>query len=390
LSEGFHWLRICCVLLLSAGTLRAELPAARLATIFPPGGKAGSSFEVELTGADLDAAGALWFSHPGITAKPKQGGRFQVTIATDVPVGRYEARVASRFGVSNPRSIVVGDLPEAAPGGEVSVNSVINARCTAAAIDQHRFTAIKGQRILIDCAARSIDSRLEPILTLADASGRELERDRQHGLIDFTAPADGLYTLRLHDLLYRGGPEYFYRLTLSTAPRIDFVLPPCATPGARARFALYGRNLPGGITAPEKLHGKSLQRLDVEIDVPAATQPSADPATEGFEYRLRTVTGTSNPVFIAFASDPLIVEQEGDAPQRLSLPCEFAGRFYPRRDADWLTFEAAKGDVYWIEVVSHRQHALSDPYLLLQRAVQMLDVAFSRRMCCSRVCSERR
>src|SRR6266850_5386698 len=107
------------MVLVGQGSLMAQLPVARLLTVFPPGGKVGTQFEVSLTGADLDEANQLHFSHTGITAKQKAGenglpeaNRFLVTIATNVTPGVYEARVVGRFGISNPRSFVVSELPE--------------------------------------------------------------------------------------------------------------------------------------------------------------------------------------------------------------------------------------------------------------------------------------
>jgi len=49
----------------------AQLPLARLSTVFPPGGRTGTTFEVTVTGADLDEANQLRFSHSNITAQPK-------------------------------------------------------------------------------------------------------------------------------------------------------------------------------------------------------------------------------------------------------------------------------------------------------------------------------
>jgi len=100
--------------------LHAQLPVARLSTLFPPGGKTGSTFDAALTGADLDEVHQLYFLHTNITARQKvdettgepEPNKFIVTIGTDVPTGVYEARAVGRFGVSNPRSFVVGDLPE--------------------------------------------------------------------------------------------------------------------------------------------------------------------------------------------------------------------------------------------------------------------------------------
>src|SRR5712675_1839898 len=55
----FAWLRtqklvLFLTFLMAAARLFAQLPAARLLTVFPPGGKAGSTVEVTITGAELD------------------------------------------------------------------------------------------------------------------------------------------------------------------------------------------------------------------------------------------------------------------------------------------------------------------------------------------------
>ena len=56
---------------LMGAIVRAELPQARLTSIIPPGGKIGTDVEVTASGADLDEASGLRFSHPGIVAKLK-------------------------------------------------------------------------------------------------------------------------------------------------------------------------------------------------------------------------------------------------------------------------------------------------------------------------------
>src|SRR5687767_3118626 len=83
----------------------AQLPTSQLTTIFPPGGKVGSTVEVRVGGTDLDDATQLQFSHPGIKATAKMSpatefekskpipGVFSVQIAGDVSPGRYDARV---------------------------------------------------------------------------------------------------------------------------------------------------------------------------------------------------------------------------------------------------------------------------------------------------------
>ncbi len=56
--------------------------------------------------------------------------------------------------------------------------------------------------------------------------------------------------------------------------------------------------------------------------------------------------------------------------QTVGLPCECVGQFYPRSDRDWYSFEARKGDSYWIEVFAQRLGLPADPVLLVQQVVK--------------------
>src|SRR5687768_700296 len=101
--------RISCfaVLLLAAAPAFGQLPAARVTSVFPPGGKAGSTVEVTVTGVDLDGATELRFSQPGVTAKPAGSAsateaKFTITLAPDAAIGMTDCRVVGRFGISNP------------------------------------------------------------------------------------------------------------------------------------------------------------------------------------------------------------------------------------------------------------------------------------------------
>lgn len=386
-------------LLLCQRSLLAELPLARLFTVFPPGGEVGNQVEVSLTGADLDEANQLHFSHPGITAKQKVTGtnalpepnKFLVTIATNVPPGVYEARVAGRFGISNPRSFIVSDLPEIlAPttnnsptnAATISSETIINGHAEADAVAFYKFTAKKGQRLLIECKAREIDSRMDAAMILYDAAEKELQRNHNGDVLDFTSPADDEYHLKVYDFLFRGGGEYFYRLAITTGPHIDFIFPPSGLAGTKSKHLLYGRNLPGGTPAKDlAVDGNRLEQLEVEIELPreptgqiSSWQNLADAKLDAFEYRLSTPHGVSNPVLISLATGPVVPEQQpNDQPaqaQSISPPCEFVGQFYPPGDRDWVMFEAKKGEVFSVEVFSHRLGLPTDPFVLIQRVAK--------------------
>ena len=400
------------VVALLPGIARAQLPAPQLHALFPAGGRQGTIVEVRLAaGTDVDGANRLVFSHPHITAVQKTRppgalekgpqavpAEFTVAIHPDVPAGIYEARCVGRFGISNPRAFAVGNLPEqrepsdnrtAEKAAAIPLGSIVNGTADATANDYFKIALKKDQRVILDCWAERLDSRMDATLAIYDTGGRELAHDRDTNrrdpLLAFTAPADGDYIVKLYDFLYRGGSDYFYRLLVSTGPYIDFVFPPVALPGAKAGFTLFGSNLPGGAKVEGLTsRGRTLEQLTVEIEAPAgeATTELAvnsllrpqDATLDGFEYRLATPAGESNPVLIGYVPAPVVSEQEPNddpaKPQLVAVPCTFVGRFSPRGDYDWISFEAKKGDTYWIDTISQRLGLSTDPYVLIQRVTR--------------------
>lgn len=395
-----------------AGVAFAQLPTSQLTSIFPPGAKQGTTAAVTIAGNDLDDCTRLLFSHAGITAQPKMvpataieperpvPNQFAVTIAGDVPPGTYEARAVGRFGVSNPRSFVVGALHEitdatsnatAAAALEVPLGTTVNGRVEANNFEFFRLKLDNGQRALVEVTARRIDSRLDSTIVLLDPSGREIKKVKEGAgadpVLDFTAPEAGNYTLKLYDEIYGGGNDFFYRLSVSAAPFVDFVFPPSAPAGATTQFTLFGRNLPGGKPVPGLMcRGAQLEMLPVNITLPnddtlqsklqlSTFAPLTRAWQDAIEYRLQTPAGPANPVAIGFAKAPVVVaevEPNGSAAQaqKIAIPCEFVGQFYPERDMDWLEFDATKGQTLWIEAISHQLGNPSDPFFAIYRVTK--------------------
>jgi hypothetical protein len=390
--------------LIFAGGAFAQLPQARVTTVFPPGGERGTSFDVSVGGgADLDEATQLYFSHPGISAvlktqmvdgKPQpQFGQFTVSVAPDVPVGPYDVRVRGLFGLSNPRTFVVGDrheINEVEPNNTpdkpmpVALDTVINGRSDGGAdLDYYKFSAKAGQRVVVTVRARKIDSRMDGTLELYDAAGRRLARSNprrtEEPLIDFAVPADGEYVVKVFDFVYGGGAEYPYRLLLRTGPWIDFVIPASGLPGTTSEYTLYGRNLPGGQPSTVTIDGRPLDQLKVQISLPADDDilevgeqfAPAEAVVDGIAYRLDSPTGASNTVTIYAAAAPTAVEQEpndaADKPQLITLPVEITGQFQARGDVDLYQFDAKAGDVYWIEAFGQRSGTEADPVLVVDQ-----------------------
>ncbi len=422
------------VLALATSPIRAQIinghqwPTPRLSVLTPAGGKVGTTFEVGFAGTEVEEPTALVFNHPGINGTPiipelpkpdpkakpdpkkKEGVRppitkFTVTVAKDVPLGYYDARLVNKNGVSNPRRFVVGDLNEVAekePNNDVEQAQKIDIGATvtggiaaATDVDYYSFPGKKGQRVLITCLTASIDSKLDPELSVISPTGRQIAyfrpQPQQDGFIDVTLPDDGDYLIRLNKFTYTaGGPDYFYRLSIASAPYIDAVFPPMIEPGKTAQITLYGRNLPGGKADPASMvNGQMLEKLTVSVAAPG------DPGSidqmkfsglvnpllgtlDGFEYRLNGPTGVSNPMPLFFAKAPVVIENDdNDTPEKaqvVPVPCEIAGRIDKLRDRDWYVFDAKKGDVVMIEVYSHRMGAPTDMYFVLKNLATKADI----------------
>jgi hypothetical protein len=321
---------VCCAVTYTATAFAQSvgLPAPRLLITMPMGGKVGSQVEITITGENLDGADELIFSDPRITAAPKldaagkpEANKYLVTIAADCPMNLYEARMMTRLGISSSRVFSVGSLDElvrSKPNTSLSaamdlpMSSVCNASTSPRAIDYYVFTGKKGQRVAIECAAKGIDSKLTPVLVLGDAEGRDLMVERQGGVLDFTIEEDGKYSIKIHDLTYNGGPTHFYRLALRDVPAGEPIIPQPSTVAVNS-FSWPPPGLPEKAAATEN-------------------EPNNDRSHV----------------------------------QKISLPCDIAGSFFPAADVDEFEFNAKKGDVWWVELASERLGRPTDPAMVVQ------------------------
>ena len=308
------------------------LPSPRLLTMMPMGGQAGTNVEVTISGEYLEDVSELSFSSPKITAKPVLGpdgkmveNKFLITIAPDAPIGVHDARVMSRMGISSARVFSIGSLPEITrikPNTSLEtalalpVNSVCNGVMTNRAVDYYSFQGINGKRIAVDCAAPGIDSKLNPVVIIADAKGRDLLVNRTGGALDFTPTADGTYLIKLQSLTFQGGPQQFYRLALQEISGSG----PIPRQASTAKVSSFSWPPVGAPAGP----------------VLAETEPNNLPAQA----------------------------------QKITLPCDIGGNFFPAADVDTFEFSARKDEVWWVEVGSERLGLPTDPFVLVQRVTK--------------------
>jgi hypothetical protein len=384
-------MRSTLFLFLLAAIARAELPSPRLDRVFPLGAAAGSSVEIEVSGADLEELKAITFDHPGITAALVKDRKFKVSVAGDVPEGTYDVRAVCKWGVSSPRLFAVSrgltevlekepndDLATAQP---IAMNTAVSGTTDNNKDDIFKFTAKKGQRVVIDCQAGKLDSMVDATMTLTAADGKLLASNGDYNgrdpLIDFIAPADGDYFVNVHDLSYRGG--FVYRLVVTDRPYVDHVFPRAIQAGKPQKVTLYGRNLGSGskpstwrvgdlaleekeetITAPTDLLGRGEFRFTDHPTTHSVLPTAATASLTGFQIHGVPVLVTTTPVITE--AEP---NDDPKKPQSIALPAVVSGRFDRERDADWYEFETTDAGNYSFEVYCERIAGRADPYLVI-------------------------
>ncbi len=394
-------------------------PPPKLNAVSPIGGKAGSSFELKIVGQDIDGVQSLHFNFPGVQVEalaeekvppaemkkqPKQPAvqtafRFKVTLPPSAPIGVQDVRLVTKTGISNPRAFVVGDTPELTetePNDDVSKaqrieigSSVSGIIGTPTDVDFFQFNGKKGQRLTCSVLASSVDSKLPAAVEIFSLAGARLGFNRNYAgndaLLSVTLPDDGEYLIRLFSFSHTlGGPDYFYRMTLSAAPWIDSIFPPMLEPGKETKVAIYGRNLPGGKLDPKAVaDGVALEKITATIKAPSdalslqrlgstGIVPPLASMLDGFEHRVKSDNGVSNPFLLGFARAPVVLDNEDndlpDAAQKVQAPCEIAGRIERKGSRHWYTFDARKGQVLSIDAYAERIGSPMDLFLVLKDA----------------------
>ena len=385
---------VACLMMLAGRSAFGQVPPV-LNTVFPMGGQVGQSVEVTVSGSNLQGLRTLHCSLPGIRCERLDPSRLRLTIPADTPPGLCDLWAVGDNGASSPRTFTIGNRSEqsetepnetASTAMSVPLNVVINGRLDKAGdADHFRFEAKRGQRVIIECSAERIDSRLRAVLELFDVGGRRLAVNRGYfgidPLIDFQVPADGAYVVKLQDLTSSGSAEHYYRLDIDTGPRVAFTVPSVIERGKAARVTLYGWNLPPasiaaslprfsttteGLTPPRALKPDEL--LDrFEVDIPASVaEPSwplpvrlqpAQAVLEGASFPFQ-LPGSHAPVMIGVTDVPVVLDHDGNhsvsSAQEIVIPCEVSGQLVAGDERDWFAIPAHRGEVFFIEALGQR------------------------------------
>jgi len=340
----------------------------------------------------------------------------EVTIAPDAKPGPREIRIGTARGVSNPLVFHVGQIPEisrppmttcplitlgkeeqslvrkkrdaakqdkpemmmtemamGSAGAQsdlddeelcVKIPCTVNGQISKGSIDRYRFSASKGQRLVIAVQARELIPYLadavpgwfQPVLVLCDAKGKELAYDDDYRykpdpVVLCEIPADGEYLLAIYDAIYRGREDFVYRITIGEMPFITGIFPLGGRAGVDTTVEVKGWNLDETRITPVM--------KDMEPGIYSITAHGKN----GF---------LSNPVPFALDTLPECLEKEPNSmartAQKLALPVIVNGRIDKPGRKDVFQFDAHTGEEVVAEVYARRLGSPLDSVIKLTDA----------------------
>jgi hypothetical protein len=340
--------QIACMLAVVCGLTAvrpaaAQIPFVELNALSPSAAQVGSSFELRVTANHMEELARLDFSNPLVSAEQRMEkprllsewseptGVFQVSVDAKALPGIAEVRAVGRFGVSNPRTLLItqqsilpatSDHSDPALAIELPAGKIIIGACPPQKRNYYRRTLAAGDVLRVAAYTQQLDSRATPTIVLYGPDRQELARSRGMGPwpaeIEQQVDESGDYLLAVHDFLFLGGQEYAYALEANVRSPSD-------------------------------------QPRPLELD--QLLRPSLDDSPEASE-------GLSLVRIFADGHDRLTAASESTT--ELTVPFLVQGDFADD-SAQTIDFQGQAGQQLWIEVDSAALDQITDPRVVVYK-----------------------
>jgi hypothetical protein len=345
---------------LALGQVSAAVP--ELTAMSLRGLRIGHAMQVTFTGSGLTAQTQV-VTPLGLAKQTVLPGgsanavTLEIEVAANAAPGIYPLRVATEDGVSNSLFVGVDRLPQVAFTEQPDMLPVaLHGNLSGGQVLKVRFVGQQGMRFVADVEAQRLESKLNPVLRLYDARGRQLSwspAQKQLGgdaRLDIILPDDGMFELELHDLLYRGANPGYFRLKLGELAYADRVFPFGVQRGISAELAVIG--------GPLETLGLKTSFL-AAADDHQMRQPVSLHAVEW-------LTGTAPEVFVS--DGPELTElAEGARSQPLpAAPVAVSGRLVDTAEEDTYLLTVVPGSQLRLELLAQRIGSALDGILVIR------------------------
>lgn len=312
--------------------------APQIDSLSPLALRLGASTDVRFSGSGLAEATNLSMSFAASYESIGEGA-FRITPSTNASVGIGAVRLFGTVGVSPAALLMLDDLPTVveskanrimAAAQRVKIGTAVDGRCEELNYDWFELRVNKGQRVALEIVAARLGSKLDSVLRVVNAAGRELARVddvpgvRADSYLAFVAPEAGDYFVEVRDVNYGGGAEFFYHLRFGDFPLATTVFPVAAEQGGHRTFRLAG---PGG-----DVESRTARVETNSVTVRLATQGRA---------------GSTFAAVLVSSSQEAIESEPNDATNqatKIEWETGVNGRFDRANDRDCFEFTARKGD----------------------------------------------
>ncbi len=339
------------------------LAAPRIDRVSLRGLQAGGVTTIALDGAELLPEPTLHIGAPGTTYKIKDGATAQhldveVTIEGTCPPGIYLLRAGSASGISDPVALGVDNLPQLALVPELNAtNAALTGAVSGSSVAAVRFSGKQGQQLVVEVESRRLGAKLDPVVHVYDARHTQLAWSR--GLVALggdprttvTLPADGQYSVEVHDAVFRGAEPGFFRLKIGDYKFADLAFPLGVQQGTDATFEFVDSNLAADVRASAK--------LVLPAELARAVQPAPWPEV--------AMLSGSRPAVIVSDHAEVVEAAPGDKPQELpAAPVAVSGRISEKGQHDRYRLVVAPGQKFQIDVLARRHGSPLDGVLSIQ------------------------
>jgi hypothetical protein len=284
---------------------RLEVVAGpRVVACLPSGGRPGTTVPVTFVGYGLKSGVAQLETLVSNVVFPKD----------EAGTGWYQHRLKTPHGQAPPVPLRLADFAELVEPAAGAVRvlapgaAITGTLSTPGEIDEYSFLAKAGQMVRFEAISAEIGTWLDPVLRIIDKDDKQVATNDDFGgtldaRLDFKAPADGTYRVRLHNGTgIDGSIDSVYRLTARLQqPGFTLSLPQtfaapvggkapltlsCVRVGGFAEeITLKLAGLPEGVTVPAEIKipkGKNSVKVNVEVA-----------KTAGTDVAFVTLTGTA-------------------------------------------------------------------------------------------------
>ncbi|MBA63531.1 MAG: hypothetical protein CMJ76_14330 [Planctomycetaceae bacterium] len=330
------------------------IAAPTISNISVPGIQTGTTIQITVTGADLAPAPKLIASFPIASQKAIPGsdnGKAIIELTTTkIQPGIHWIRIASDKGISNALSLGVDNLPQL-PFVETveSLPVALSGDLSGGNILKTSFTAKANDPIVVDIEGRRIGSNIRPVLRLLDATGVQIgfsaPQPELHGdaRISTTIPADGTYTLEMHDILYKGPGPGRFRLKIGNLSFADLAFP-IGVQAGQATSVKYSRT-----------------NINSAINVNSASDTISSLPLPDTGH----ATGSRPQIIFSHHAEYVESDQTADVP---AAPVGINGRLSKKGETDSFKVLAKPGSRLRLDVVARRAGSPVDGVLVIRAA----------------------